>query len=782
MTVTPQTDRADAPARKFNVVGRSVIGADFVEKVRGSLAFADDWHLPGMLYGKIVRAQVPSARILHVDVSAALDVPGVVTVLTAADVPFNGVAEEASGLGMTPVSMPVLAAERIRYAGEPIAVVAAETPEAAEAAAELVVAETEDVPGVYTPEEALEPEAPHVHEGGNTLVEWTIRRGDADRALAGAAIVIEGTYRSQRVDHAYLEPEAGVAWVDGEGVVTVRVATQVIEHARAIARILSVPEKSVRVMGTYMGGGFGGKEDMTVEPYVALLTWKTRRPVKMVWSRQESLVARPKRHPFTMHYRTGATEDGRIVAQKIRILADGGAYPLLSPRVLFAGAVTAAGPYAVPDVEIVSTAAFTNTVPCSAMRGFGAMQVVLAYEGQMDRLAEAVGVEPMEVRERNVLHRGDVLPTGELAETEVALSQTMQAAWNALGPRPERTGARLLGRGFACSMQPYGRSRYFADTASCWLTLQRDGSLIIRIGVTDLGGGQAASLSQIAAEVLGVPPERISIYIADSALTPLAGGTFATRQLYMSGNAVLQTASELRDLVAPVAADLLGVDDPAALAFAEGSVSEPGAGRSISLQELARACEQRKVSTSHLSTFHAETGEFDPRTGQGKTFPDYTYGTHAVEVEVDADTGQVHVRRYVACHDVGRAINPQRVQGQIQGGVAQGIGYALSEEIRIEEGTTSSMLFADYLMPTSADLPDIEPIVLEIGPGKGPFGARGIGEPAIAPCAAAIASAIADATGARLTELPMRPELVLRAMQERASATTSPMERGPVAP
>lgn len=766
---TPDSQRADPRTGEYRVVGWSILGADFSEKVRGSLAYADDWYLPGMLYGKIVRAQMPSARIVGVDVSVAQDVPGMVVVLTAADVPNNDVSEEASGLGMTPAAMPVLAGDRIRYEGEPVALVAAETPQAAEAAAESIVVETEELPGVFTPEDALEPGAPEVHEGGNKLVEWTIRRGDADRALAHAPVVVEGTYRSQRVDHAYLEPEAGVGWIDGEGVLTLRVATQVIEHARQIARILDIPEKSVRVIGTYMGGGFGGKEDMTVEPYVALLTWKTRRPVKMVWSRQESLVARPKRHPFTMHYRTAATEDGRIVAQKIRILADGGAYPLLSPRVLFAGAVTAAGPYRAPDVDIVSTAAFTNTVPSSAMRGFGAMQVVLAYEAQMDRLAEAAGLDLREVRERNVLHQGDVLPTGELAETEVALPQTMHTAWEALGARPESTGHRLVGRGFACSMQPYGRSRYFADSASCWLTLQPDGSLIIRIGVTDLGGGQAASLCQIAAEILGVPPERISVYIADSALTPLAGGTFATRQLYMSGNAVLQTARELRDLVAPVAAELLGTDDADALVFAEGTVREPEGGSFASLQEVVRACEQRKVSTSHLSTFHAETGEFDPRSGQGKTFPDYTYGTHAVDLEVDAETGQVRLLRYVACHDVGRAINPQRVQGQIQGGVAQGVGYALSEEIRIEDGIPTSFLFADYLIPTSADLPDIEPIVLEIGPGKGPFGARGIGESAIAPCAAAIASAIADAIGARLTELPMTPEMVHRAMAERAS-------------
>jgi len=765
--MTPGAERTGTRDPSLNVVGRSVTGADFVQKVQGSLAYADDWHLPGMLYGKIVRAQVPSARIVAVDLSAALEVPGVVSVLTAADVPHNNMSEEASGLGMTAVSMPVLAGDRIRYGGEPVALVAAETAEVAERAAELVLVETESLPGVFSPDEALAPDAPHVHEGGNTLVEWTIRRGDADRALAGAPVVVEETYRSQRVDHAYLEPEAGVGWIDADGVLTLRVATQVIEHARTIARILQLPEKSVRVSGTYMGGGFGGKEDMTVEPYIALLTWRTRRPVKMVWSRQESLLARPKRHPFTMHYRTGATEDGRILAQKIRIVADGGAYPLLSPRVLFAGAVAAAGPYRVPDVDIVSTAIFTNTVPSSAMRGFGAMQVALAYEGQMDRLAEALDLDPVEVRRRNALQQGDILPTGEHAETEVALLETIDAALNALGPRPDGADGRLFGRGFGCSMQPYGRARYFADTASCWLTLQRDGSLVIRIGVTDLGGGQAASLSQIAGEILGVPLEKISVYIADSALTPHAGGTFATRQLYMSGNAVLQTARELRALIAPVAADLLATDDADGLVFADGSVREPQGGGSVSIQELVRACEDRQVSTSHLSTFRAETGEFDPRTGQGKTFPDYTYGTHAVDVEVDRDTGQVRVLRYVACHDVGRAINPLRVQGQIQGGVAQGVGYALSEEIRLEEGMITSSLFADYLIPTAADLPDIEPIVLEIGPGKGPFGARGIGEPAIAPCAAAIASAIADAIGARLAELPMTPERVLRAMQDR---------------
>jgi CO/xanthine dehydrogenase Mo-binding subunit len=344
----------------------------------------------------------------------------------------------------------------------------------------------------------------------------------------------------------------------------------------------------------------------------------------------------------------------------------------------------------------------------------------------------------------------------------------MRTALEWLGPRPRPEAGGRIGRGFACNMQPYGRARYFADAASCWLSLQSDGTLLIRVGVTDLGGGQAASLCQIASEVLGVTTERISIYIADTALTPLAGGTFATRQLYMSGNAVLKTAAELRERIAPIALDLLGADRATELEFADDRVSirgsTPGTAGTVTLSELVHACAQRGVTTSHLGTFQAEAGEFDPRTGRGSTFPDYTYGTHAADVEVDTETGVVKLLRYVACHDVGRAINPQRVEGQIQGGAAQGMGYALSEQVHIDEGVNVATLFADYLIPTSGDLPDVEPIVLEIAPGKGPFGARGIGEASIAPCAAALASAIADATGVRMTELPMTPERILAAI------------------
>jgi nicotinate dehydrogenase large molybdopterin subunit len=757
----------------YRVVGTSPAHHDFIDKVKGSLLYAADWQLPGMLYGRLVRSPLPSARITGIDVTAARALPGVVAVLTAADVPDNRITERASGgLAELEVAMPVLAAERVRYMGEPVAAVAAVTPQIADEAAELVAVDYEELPGVFDVTSARADGAPLVHDVGNTLVTWQIRSGDVSAALAAADVVVEGEYRTQHVEHAYLEPEAGVGWLEN-GVLTLRVSAQIIEHAATIAQILRLPQSKVRVIAAYMGGGFGGKEDMTVEPYLALLVWHTRRPVRMIWDRQESLVASTKRHPFLMRYRTGADRDGTITAQQVEILGDAGAYPNLSPRVLFAAAACACGPYRVPNAAITSTAVFTNNVPSSAFRGFGAMQVTLAYEGQMDLLAERLGLSRTQVRERNFLAKGDLLPTGERLDTCVEVGETMHRALAMLGekPRPPRPGT-VTGRGIGCNRQPYGRTIWFRDRASAWLSLQPDGTLLIRSGVTDLGAGQAASLCQIAAEVLGAPLDDISVYIGDSALNPPAGGTFATRQLYMSGNAVLHAARELRERMAPVAAELLGVPEDQ-LEFAEGQVQAPAdtGAVSITLAELAAACDQRAISTAHLATWRAEVGSFDPRTGQGDTFPDYTYGTHAADVAVDVETGQVTVLRYAACHDVGRAINPMRVAGQIQGGAMQGLGYALTEDLAARDGYVQAALFANYLIPNATDFPDVEVDIVESGEGKGPLGARGIGEPPIGNVAATIASAIADAIGVHPAQLPMTPERVLALLDERAPAT-----------
>lgn len=752
----------------FHVVGTSPGHHDFVDKVRGTLLYAADWKLPGMVFGKVVRSEVASGRITGIDVEEARRLDGVVAVLTAADVPHNAIVEHASGgLGEVTVEQPVLAADRVRYVGEPVAVVAAVDQETADEAADLIRIDYESLDGVYSPEEALAEGAPLVHDVGNVLVNWELRRGDVDDTFTKADVVVEDEYRTQHVEHAYLETEAGVAWIEND-VVTLRVSTQVIEHATEIARILGLPASRVRVIASYMGGGFGGKEDMTVEPYLALLTWHTRRPVRMVWTRQESILASTKRHPFTMRYRTAADRDGRITAMDVDIVGDAGAYPCLSARVLFAGAALSTGPYKVPVLRARSRAVFTNNVPASAFRGFGAMQVVLGYESQLDALADAVGVSRSEIRDRNYVEKGDVVASGEPITTTVAVAETRERALARLGePDPPSGPGKVVGQGFANSMQPYGRTIWFRDHAAAWVTLQADGTLLIRSGVTDLGAGQAASLCQIASEVLGVGLDDISVYIGDTALNPPAGGTFATRQLYMSGNAILRASHALRDQLAPVAATLLDaeVDE---LHWRKGKVSSSSDG-SVTLADVARACQDAGVDTSVLHTWRAPAGRFDPEIGQGGTFPDYTFGTHAAEVEVDVETGAVRLTKYAACHDVGRAINPVRVEGQIQGGAVQGIGYALSEDCPSVEGNPVSTLFANYLIPSTMDIPDVWVDIVESGEGRGPLGARGIGEPPIGPPAATIASAVEAAVGRRPTRLPITPERVLELLDDRAT-------------
>jgi CO/xanthine dehydrogenase Mo-binding subunit len=771
-TPTPTRGPRESPPRREGTPLRRtspIPHRDFVEKVSGTLRYADDWGFPGMLHGVVVRAHLPCATIESIDTSAAEAVRGVRAVLTAADIPHNAISEEASGLGIDQIVQPVLARDRIRYDGEPVAIVAAETPGAAAHAAELVEVEYGDADGVFTTDEALADGAPGVHPGGNRYVTYRSAIGDVDAAMATADEIVEGTYQTPRVDHAYLEPESGVGWIEPDGVITLRVSTQVIEHARQLADILQLPQSRVRVIAAYMGGGFGGKEDMTVEPYLAALVWRTRRPVRMVWERQESLLARQKRHPFRMHYRTGVRADGTIVAQDIEIVGDAGAYPLLSSRVLFAGGVNSTGPYRCADARMMSTAVFTNTVPNSAFRGFGAMQVVFGYESQMDRIAERLGLSPQVVRERNFVKRGDIRVTGEAIETEAGTRECMERALQEMGELSQPTQGGRVGRGFACSMQPYGRSMFFADRASAWIGLEQDGTVIIRAGVTDLGAGQSASLVNIVNEILGVTVDRASVHIGDSHLTPLTGGTFATRQLYMSGNAVELVARKLRAKLAPVACDLLGCTE-SELEWNNNLVGVVGdRARSVTMAELSRTAESREVMPYLHDTYHAQTGEFDPETGRGQSYPDYTHGCHAVDVEVDEGTGQVRILKYVAVHDVGRAIDMQRVEGQIQGAVAQGVGYAMSEECEITDGVMSSTLFADYLIPVSIDLPDLNAIGLELYLGKGPLGARGIGEPPIGPCAPALASAIHDAVGVRMTHLPMTPERVLDAIDARAS-------------
>lgn len=757
---------------QYRIVGKAVPRHDARDKAAARTLYAAEWSMPGMLHGKVLRSAHPSARLVKVDTSRAAALPGVAAVLTAKDVPHNRLSTDVPGqttkVGRLQAWMTVLAEGRVRYHGEPIALVAAETEEIALAALDLIDVEYELLPGVYDPDAALQPGAPLVHESGNHLTSWRLRHGDVETGFAAADRVIEGEYRTSWQEHAYLELDAGVAWYDADGVLCIRYATQVIEHYRDVARVLGLPENKVRVIGTYVGGGFGGREDITLELLLGVLVYYCGRPVQMIWSREETLLARTKRHPYRLRYRTGVKDDGEITAQTVELVSDSGAYAYLSPLVLMYTTVDACGPYRIPHVRVDGTTAYTNNVPSSAFRGFGAPQACFGYESHMDAVARAIGIDPVRFRAKNWLQQGDAMAVGQQAETYVALPECTEKALELLGPllpKPSAPHCRV-GRGIACEMASYGRIVWLKDWSSAWVGLEMDGSATIRCGVPDVGGGQAASLCQITAEVLGVPLERISVHISDSALTPLAGTTTATRQLSMSGNAVLKACRELLELMLPVAA--VELDAAAAdLVSADGYVfvrQDPQ--RRLSHAEWTALCARAGVPRGHLAVYQTPGGEpWSEETGQGKVFPDFTYGTHAADVEVDLDTGKVRILRYVAVHDVGRVINPQSVEGQIQGGAVQGLGYALWENFVTQDGYNQAINLHTYLIPTALDVPDVEPGVLEIGPGTGPFGARGIGEPPVCPPPATIANAVADATGVRLTAQPFTPERVLRALR-----------------
>ncbi|HWQ43486.1 MAG TPA: xanthine dehydrogenase family protein molybdopterin-binding subunit [Desulfosporosinus sp.] len=750
------------------VVGKRLPKFDAYSKAKGNIMYADDFSLPGMLYAKVLRSKYPAAKILAFNTERARSYPGVQAVLTSQDVPNNNLRAkfgQSTDVGANFEGLyRVLAEEKVRFMGEAIALVAADSEQIAEAALDLIDITYEPLPGVFDPVEALKEDAYCVGDNDSNLVsKFKIRKGDVDAAFEKADVIVENTYRVPCKDHSFIEPESGVAWIDENGVVTIRVSTQVIEHYRTVAEVLGVPHNHVRVIGTWVGGGFGGKEDISVESFLALLTWKTRRPVKLTYTREESFLAHSKRHPFIMKYKTGATKDGLLVALEAELIADAGAYTFLTPWVLLYATVNAAGPYNIPNVKVNTFAALTNNPFSSAYRGFGAVQPNFAYESQMDELARILNIDPLSIRLKNCLQQGDTLTTGADFGGYVAVSEVAEKAWQALGAKPAHKRKNIkIGRGLAIGMMSYGRLTFLHDTSRSYIKLELDGSVLIRCGIPDLGAGQAQALVQIAGEELGVPLEKIKIFIADTSLTPLAGTSTATRQLYMSGNATLKAAREVKARLISKAAALLNTEKTNLKLVEEKivQISEPD--KYLALSVVIGQCSADGDELYSEAQFNAPFTDVPiSEVITGQTFADFTFGAYAVEVAVDEETGAVNLERVVACYDVGKAINPLNVEGQLEGGGVDSIGYALTEDFKVEQGYLKSHSFAEYLLPTALDVPDMETILVESGAGIGPYGAKGVGEPSCNAMAPAIINAIRDAVGVRITSLPATSEKVL---------------------
>jgi xanthine dehydrogenase D subunit len=725
------------------LVGDSPARPDGRQKVTGEFAYASDLWLDGMLWGATLRSPHPRALLTSLDIGQALALPGVAAVLTHEDVPGSN----AYGLEFN--DQPVLACGQVRYQGEPVALVAADHPETARRAAARITARYQVLPPLTDARSALAPDAPSLHEGGNLLRHVRIRKGDPDTR---AEIVVRGEYQVGMQDQAFLGPESGLAVPAEDGGVDLFVATQWLHVDRAqIAASLGLPEDKVRLTLSGVGGAFGAREDVSMQIHACMLALRTGKPVKMMYSRQESFFGHVHRHPASLRYEHGSTADGRLVYVKADIVLDGGAYASSSTAVAANAATLGIGPYEVPHVVMDCYAVYTNNPPCGAMRGFGAVQACFAYEAQMDKLAAALGMDPVELRIRNAMREGSVMPTGQVVDSAAPVAEILHLVRSRPLP-PAGTGQRDLralpggvsntthgegvvrGVGYAVSIKNVCYSEGFDDYSTARVRLELAGgepAAQVHTAAAEVGQGLVTVLAQIVRTELGV--QQVVILPADTSIGS-AGSSSASRQTYMTGGAVRAACQAVREQLDLRARERF----PAA---------NPG------LAELLDEPAEQTVTWRHRPTH-----PLDPGTGQGQAHVQYAFAAHRAVVDVDTELGLVKVVEIATAQDVGKAMNPQAVEGQIHGGIAQGLGLAVMEEIQVADGVVRNPSFTDYLIPTILDMPPVRLDVLELADPHAPYGLRGVGEPPTISSTPAVVAAIRAATGRDLTRVPVRPE------------------------
>ena len=726
-----------------NTIGKSLPRVDARGKVTGETPYSGDLSMPGMLHMKMLFAGRPHARILSVDTSEAESAPGVVAVYTAKDIPVNE-------YGLQWQDQPVLCgpgstkpgADVVRFVGDQVAAVVAETESQAAAAVRLIRVDYQDLPVVTDPGEAMKPDAPRVHEhigDSNICVHYKIRKGNVDEGFAQADVVVEGEYRSPVQEHAYLQPEAGLSYLDEEDRITIACGGQwTHEDRHQVAHALGMANEEIRIIYPAIGGAFGGREDMSVQILLALATWKLRKPVRIIWSRHESMIGHGKRHAAIVRARWGATKDGKVVAIENELIGDGGAYMYTTNKVLGNSTITATGPYNIPNVKTDVYGVYTNNVPGAAFRGFGAPQALFMAEMQMNKLAEELGMDPVEIRLKNALRDGDAMGVGTPSPSPVTVVQCIEAARDRIQWSDARTreGKRKAGRpphikrgfGFAAGFKNIGFS--FGYQENCWAKVEIHGNgeieqVVLHHASAEVGQGTHTVMVQMAAEAVGVPFEKVRLISSDSATMENSGSVSASRMTFMSGNAI-RGAAEV------------------ALKKWQGE-ERPAVG-------------EFKYLAPRTNQFHPETGYSTPNFA-------YAFVAQAAEVEVDTETGHLRVLRFVSADDVGQAINPALVEGQVEGAVVQAQGYAILEDWKMKDGYVLTDQFSTYLIPTIWDIPEkVETVMVEVPDPNGPWGARGLGELPFLTVAPVIGAAIHNATGVWVDEFPFTPERVLRAL------------------
>ncbi|WP_433871688.1 xanthine dehydrogenase subunit D [Saccharopolyspora sp. CA-218241] len=741
-------------------IGESPLRPDGVLKVRGEYAYASDLWAEDMLWGATLRSPHPHARIRSVAVGEALRMAGVHAVLTAEDVPGD------NRYGLKYADQPVLAADVVRYQGEAVALVAADHPETARRALDRIAVDYEVLDPITDPERAAHDTAlPALHPDGNVVRHQRLVHGDPE---ADAEVVVSGVYTVGMQDQAFLGPESGLAIPAEDGGVDLYLATQDLHSDLAqTARALGLPPEKVRLTMSGVGGAFGGREDLSIQVHVCMLAMRTGKPVKMVYSREESFHGHVHRHPARMYYEHGATRSGELVYVKARQYFDGGAYASKTPVVVGNGITLGVGPYAVPNVAMESWGVYTNNPPCGAMRGLGAVQPTFAYESQMDKLAAALGMDPVELRIRNALAEGDAVPTGQVLDYPAPVAELLERV-RALPMPPERAerpdirdlpgGAAntthgegvVRGIGYGVTIKNICYAEGADDFSTARVRLQVIGgepAAMVHTAAAEVGQGLVTVQQQIARTELGV--ERVTIHPNDTSVGP-AGSSSASRQTYMTGGAVQVACAAVREAV------LRRVDghDPASLELRGGAVVTATGAVVAELTELLGDDVVEETREFH----HRETFPLDELGTSERAQVQHAFSAHRAVVDVDTELGLVKVVQLACAQDVGKAMNPEAVLGQIQGGSAQGLGLAVMEEIQVRDGVIRNPSFTDYLIPTILDMPPMEIDVIERGDPNAPYGVRGVGEPPTISTTPAVVAAIRAATGKELTHTPVAPE------------------------
>ncbi len=754
------------------VIGRTTIRPDAKSKVTGSAIYTDDLKFEKMLYAAVRRAEVPHAILREVDFDAALSVPGVVAVLTAKDVP----GDKNHGLVIFDWPTMIGIGERIRYVGDALAIIAAETQEAALEAATRIEVRFDELPVVNDPVQARQPDAPILHENGNLLKHIKVRKGDMEQGFREAEVILEHTFHTPQMDHAFLEPECSIAVPLADGRMEIYVGSQIPYSDRSqVATALGWPEERVHVVGQLMGGGFGGKEDIAGQIHAALLANATGKPVKLLYNRRESLIAHPKRHATQIRVKIGAKRDGRMMAVETELYGDTGAYASLGEKVMTRATTHSAGPYEVEHVRADCYAMYTNNPPAGAFRGFGVLQSAFAVESMMDMLAVELSLDPVDLRRMNALHVGSITNTGQKLWESVGLLDCINRVDAEMrkycstpfsARRVNGEGGRVRAWGFAAAYKNTGLGGGAPDKSGAEVQLYPDGSLEVRTSAAELGQGLVTVLRMIVAEEFNLPPERVRVLVMDTDLTPDGGPTTASRQTYVTGNAARLAAQSLRQAVTSFLTEKHDVA-PERIRFIEGLVQVDG--QLDNLGEVASEMQAAGILPRALYEYSA------PRTmplGEGGDMHfAFSFAAQAAEVEVNTDTGEVRVLRVISANDVGRAINPLGLRGQVEGGIIMGLGNTITEHFIVENGRVITDRLARYRIPSIMHMPEITPIIVEHPTRDGPYGAKGVGEVVCIPTPAAISNAIFNAVGIRIDSLPIDQEQIARELSSRLPQT-----------